>query len=165
MQTRDKHLNIRGVYGVVLLLLLAVCGYAGSYEPVSKVVSIPVIRTEYAMPTEKDDFIADILCERKQESSLLQKVVDHEYTDQETRQESLKQITENAKNAEIESDVTALLEGIGYFQSACVNNAHGLTILLKEEYISGQERVRLIDAVGSLASCSPGNIKIILTKK
>ena len=165
MQKRDNHLYIRGVYGVVLLLLLAVCGYAGSYKPASQTVSIPVIRTEYAMPIEKDDFIAGILSERKQESSLLQRVVDHENTDPETRQEALKQITENAKNAEIESDVTALLEEIGYSQSACVNNAHGLTILLKEENISDQERLRLIDAVGSLAACSPGNIKIILTKK
>ena len=165
MQTRNKRLNTRGVYGVVLLLLLAVCGYAGSNEPTSQAVSIPVIRTEYTMPIEKNDFITDTLSEREQEVSLLQRVVDDEYADPETKKEALKQITENAQNAEIESDVTTLLEEIGYSQAACVNNAHGLTIIIKDEYISDQERLRIIDAVSSLAACSPGNIKIILTKK
>ena len=67
---------------------------------------------------------------------------------------------------ELETQATAILEGMGAEDALVISGAQGLTMLLPQKFGLGETtRNRLLNAVGGLSGMENGQLKIILIKK
>lgn len=163
--------RIRAMGCVLLLALLAVCGWMGaSRDSGVQTVSVPVTRNvleaeEIAQATN-EEIKARLETERKQELDMLEGVLTDGRADDATVRSALLQKSEIAARMENEAQTEALLAGMGYGDALCVSGAQMLTLILPEQSLESQEdRVRVIDAVSAQSGVSAENVKIILIKK
>lgn len=166
MRVSDKY---RSVLGMLLLSLLAVCGYMGSEKESVQTVSVSVSRTQYEMSELGEDTIESardhLNQERENEMELLKSVADNEEADAEHRQDALEQIAQVAARMEIEAQVKACLMEMGIEKALPVLGAQGLTIFCTKDSLGEElDRLRIIDAVCGVSGYEARDIKIILTK-
>lgn len=160
----------RGVIGALLLSLLAVCGFAGAAEPPAQTVSVPVIRTQYMMEDGMDESVESaqsrLSRDRERELELLRGVAENEFSDEELRYDALKQIDEIVQRMEIEARAKACLTELGFSDALPIVSAQGLTIICpSDSFRHEEERLSAINAVCSVSTYEPRDIKIILAKK
>ena len=76
------------------------------------------------------------------------------------------QIAQLSSRMEIEAEVTACLNEMGFDPVLVVTGNQGMTLICPLETMQDEtERVRMIDAVQSVSGYDAGAIKIILAKK
>lgn len=161
--------GVRAAGCAILLVLLAVCGYAGAKEQTAQTLSVPMtVKTldaqEIAAAT-MEDIRQRLNNEREQELMLLQSVIDHPQADEKTLQSALEQKTQIAQRMELEAQTQASLACMGYEDAAVVCGAQTVTVIVPQKSAeSEQDRVRLIDAAVSQTQAAPEDVKIILAK-
>ena len=170
MMEDKRTTRLRGLGGLMLLALLAACGYMGSRQQETQTVSVAVTRQSYALESESADAAQDaaarLMAERNSELALLREVIASGETDGQTRKDALAQMNDIAARMEYEAQTVACLEQMGLEDVAAVCGAQMLTILAPYDHITTDaEKTRVIDAVCSLTGFEAGDIKIILTKK
>ncbi len=163
---------LRVFCGVLLLALLGVCGYMGASrrENVQSVVSLPVTRTEL-----KDDAIGGgsmaqirekMNRQRTEELALLDSVIADAGAASAAKEDALAQKAQIADRMELETQATAILEGMGAENALVVSGTQGLTMLLPQEFgLDETTRNRLLNAVSGLSGLENRQLKIILIKK
>lgn len=162
-------IGVRSASCAILLLLLAVCGYAGAREQTTATLSVPVtyetMDAAQVSGSTMEEIRAKLSGEREQELSLLQSVIDHPQSDEQTVQRALEQKTQIAQRMELEAQTQASLAYMGYEDAAVVCGAEAVTVFVPwQSAQSEQDRVRLIDAAASQTQAEPDAIKIILAK-
>jgi len=162
----NKH---RSVLGMILLSLLAVCGYMGTAQEPVRAVSVSVSRTLYEMEELEADTLESARVrlnqERENELQLLKSVADNEGSDGVLRQEALDQIAQIAGRMEIEAQVQACLIEMGFEKALPVSGAQGMTVICSSGSMEEEtDRLRIIDTVCSVSGYEARDIKIILTK-
>ena len=160
----------RGLCGASLLLMLGISGYIGTRERALQAVSVPVSRVSYVVEENEEDSFEraseKLRAEREREVALLQKVVEDDDIDSETRRDASSQITVLAERMELEHRLEVCLEEMGFNQTACISSANGITVICPMDCIEGDhDRLRMIDAICGLTGHDAGDIKIILSKK
>ena len=171
---QEKIKNRLSVYsrkmgGVLLLALLAACGYAGASRTGVRAVSLPVQRMvlEGAQAREETaQSAAERLAQdRAEELALLAGVLSSESVDEATRQSALAQQVQIAERMEAEAQARACLAQMGYEGAEAVSGAQIMTVLLPAASVGGEtDAARVIDAVSSQTGVAPENVKLILTR-
>lgn len=159
--------RVRGISCVLLLALLAVCGYIGAGNTEKpQTVSVAMTR-ETITPTDSAQGADERLAaQRQEEIDMLQGVIDNPQTDESTRQSALAQVTQIAERMELEAQAVACLEQMGFSGVSAVCGAQMMSLILPYDDIkSGDDQIRIIDAVCGQTGFSPDSVKIILTKK
>ena len=160
--------RIRGAVCVLLLALLAVCGYAGSGGRETRMVSVDVTRQTLSVDTQDSaqDAAARLAMQREEELSLLQGVIDSEDAGAQTREDARAQLMQLVRRMEIEAQSTACLAQMGYEDAAAMCGAQLLSLFIPYVNINGEEdTARIVDVVCGVSGFEPGDVKIILTKK
>ena len=161
--------SFRKAGGVLLLALLAACGYAGASRGGVRAVSLPVQRTVMGgaqAEAEQAQTAAERLRQdRAQELALLSGVLSSEDVDEATRQSALAQQVQIVDRMEAEAQARACLEEMGFEGAQAVTGAQIMTVLLSAAQVGGEaDAARIIDAVSSLTGVAPENVKLILTR-
>lgn len=170
MEMGTKIRKNRSILGIVLLSLLAICGVMGFRREAVQTVSLPVSRTGYELSALQTDSAQSarvrLAREREKEIEMLRCVAGNEASDDALRRDALAQIVEVSGRMELETQVEACLEEMGYAQALPVCSAQGITIICPGGSVGKEEdRLRVIDAVCSVSGYEAGDIKIILAKK
>lgn len=162
---------VRAACGGLLLLLLAVCGYAGASRTQSaQAVSVPVTQRtitggELAAATAqqvREKLVAD----REAEIALLDSVIADASASMQTRDSALAQKAQIAGRMENEAQIEAALYAMGCAGTSAVCGAQTVTVITPEQNVGGEaEKTRLIGAVCAQTGLSAENVKIILIKK
>lgn len=162
--------GIRGGACVLLLALLAVCGYSGANSMPAKTTSAP-IETRTILEGDPssmtyEDIRAQHESDRQQELDLLSSVIADINADQETKNSALAQKTQITQRMETEAQVRAALLHMGYKDVAAVCGAQQLTVIVPAGQISSDEdSVRIVDASTAVSGFDASSVKIILVKK
>lgn len=160
--------RVRGISCVLLLALLAVCGYIGADTERTQTVSVSMTR-ETMPPYTADssqDAASRLKAQREEEIALLQGVIDDSRTEGATRQSALTQMTQIVSRMEMEAQSAACLARMGYEGASAVCGAELMTLLVPYDVISEEsDKTRIIDAVCGVTGFDAGSVKIILTKK
>ena len=163
---------LRVFCSVLLLALLGVCGYMGAMrrENVQSVVSLPVTRTELEGDAIGGSSMTQIrekmMRQRTEELALLDSVIADAGTASAVREDALAQKAQIAGRMELETQATAILEGMGAEDALVISGAQGLTMLLPQKFgMDEMTRNRILNAVGGLSGMENGQLKIILIKK
>ena len=159
----------RAAISILLLVLLAVSGYAGTTQKSVCAVSVPVTYqtiSAWEVSVETMQEVQERLRqERMQEMELLDSVIVQAGGSGETAEHALAQKAQLAGRMETESRVRAALAYMGYTQVNVVCGAGSLTLIAPWQYVSGeQERVKLIAAAADQAQIPAECVKIILPK-
>ena len=168
--TQTRLRGARGVGGILLLTLLAVCGYIGTRQENVQTVSVAVTRQSYPLEEFTVDSVQDaamrLQLERDEELSLLREVAQNSGADVQTKADALAQMADIAERMEYEAQVDACLAQMGLNDAHAVCGAQMMTIMLPyASDVDDAQKVRVIDAVCSLTGFDAGDIKIIITKK
>jgi len=160
----------RGILGMVLLSLLAVCGYMGTQNEVTQTVSVSGSRARYETDMLEMESLESarkrLNRERETELEILQSVAESENSDDALRRNALEQLTVIAGRMELEGRLMACLEEMGYDQALPVLGAQGMTVICPSGSLNKEEeRLRVINAVCGVSGYEARDIKIILTKK
>lgn len=153
----------------LLLVLLAVCGYAGASRTPVQAVSVPIVQStlesEAAAPASHEEIRARLNAQREQEMQLLESVLADAKTDEATAKSALAQKEALAWRMENEASAEALLEGMGFAGALSVCGAQVMTVILPQgQAQTDAERLRVIDAVCAQTGIKAEDIKIILAK-
>ncbi|MBQ4609192.1 MAG: SpoIIIAH-like family protein [Clostridia bacterium] len=153
-----------------LLLLLAVCGYAGASREETRRVSVPVVyetmtAQEISLRSMEETRLR-LREEREREVQLLQRVIDDPAAGEETAEQARKQMLQLTERMDSEARTQAALEYMGYTQVAVVCGAQSVSVIApvwtaQEE----QDRIRIIDAAAAQTRLPAEAVKIILSKK
>ncbi len=164
--------TLRVFCSVLLLLLLGVCGYMGAArrESVQSVVGLPVTRTELEGDAIGGSSMTQIRekmkRQRMEELALLDSVIADAGTTSAAKEDALTQKAQIVGRMELETQATAILEGMGAEDALVISGAQGLTMLLPQKFgLDETTRNRLLNAVGGLSGMENGQLKIILIKK
>ena len=158
----------RKMGGVLLLALLAACGYAGASRGGVRAVSLPVQRTvmdgAQAQSAQAQTAAERLRQDRAEELALLSAVLSGENVDEATRQSALAQQVQIAQRMEMEAQARACLLQMG-FEAEAVSGAQIMTVLLPAASVANEtDAARVIDAVSSQTGVAPENVKLILTR-
>lgn len=136
--------------GAALLMLLAVCGYAGAYRA-DTAVSVPV---------------TVVYEQENQASALLDSVIKDPEVSKETKDSALAEKVKIAKRLDKEAQAEKLLCEMGFEGTSVLCSEAGVTIVTTEKNAASEkERTRMTGAVSGLLGTSGEDIKIILAKK
>lgn len=168
---KDKlSVGIRSCACILLLALLAVCGYSGANPPSAKTTSAPV-ETRTILEGEPSDMAYDDIRaqhdnDRQRELDLLASVIADPNADQETKNSALAQKAQIAQRMETEAQVRAALLHMGYEDVAALCGAQQLTLIVPAGQIRSEEdSVRIVDAAMAVSGFDASAVKIILVKK
>lgn len=162
---------LRVFCGVLLLALLGVCGYMGANRQGNvQSVSLPVTRTELEGDAIGGGSMAQVRekmnRQRTEELELLDSVIADAGTTSTAKEDALAQKAQIAGRMELETQATAILEGMGAENVLVIGGTQGLTMLLPQEFgMDEATRNRLLNAVGGLSGMENRQLKIILIKK
>ena len=158
---------LRVFCSVMLLMLLGICGYAGSARTknVPSAVSLPVIRTELEGDAIGGGSIAEVRArlnrQREEELALLDGVIADAGGDSAAKEAALAQKTQIAERMEREAQMTAVLEGMGAEGALAVCGAQGVTLLVPQTFgMDENARNRLLNAVGGSSGSETAQLKI-----
>lgn len=170
MECKKKQRKGTCVLGLMLLCFLVVCAYMGSSEVKVQTVSAAISRTKYDAVLANVNSVAsakgDLQKERENEIAMLYDVADRAGEDERLKKDALMQIAQLSARMEIEAEVTACLNEMGFDPVLVVTGNQGMTLICPLETMQDEtERVRMIDAVQSVSGYDAGDIKIILAKK
>lgn len=162
---------MRTACSVMLLALLAVCGYMGaSRGGDTQAVSVPLIQrtltqqeiTAYSM----EEIRVRLAGEREAEIALLDSVLAEPSASSTTKNSALSQKTQIASRMENEAQTVAALEMMGFADVAAVCGAQTMTIMTPAQNVQKEsDRARMIAAAAGQTGMGPESIKIILIKK
>ena len=170
MECKKKQRKGTCVLGLTLLSFLVVCAYMGSREEKVQTVSAAISRTKYDAVLADVNSVAsakeELKIERENEIAMLYDVADRAGEDELLKKDALMQIAQLSSRMEIEADVTACLNEMGFDSVLVVTGNQGITLICSLETMQDEtERIRMIDAVQSISGYDAGDIKIILAKK
>lgn len=171
MTTKHRpSVGMRTVCCAMLLVLLAVCGYAGTQEPSVQTAAVPVSRQILTGKEISASSVADTRTRldeaRRQEIALLDSVLADPDAGSETHRSALEQKTSLAKRMEHEAQLEAALSYMGYGSLAVICGAQTVTVFVPvETALEEAGRVRIIDEAASQTGFAPEDVKIILAKK
>lgn len=138
------------ICGAALLVLLAVCGYAGAYRT-DTAVSVPV---------------TVIYEEENQAVEILDSVIKDPTASRETKDGALAEKVKIAKRLDLEKQAEKMLCEMGFENTSVLYAKEGVTIVTTEKNAdSEKKRTRMTGAVSGLLGVSGEDIKIILAKK
>jgi len=151
-----------------LLALLAVSSYAGAKR--LEVPDVPIVIETVSAQVAAMDTIgqtqARLASGRGQALALLQSVLEDPQADEASRRQALAEKTRIASRMETEAAVHALLEYMGFSDTAVVAGESALNIIAPWQTAENEHnRVRMIDAAVSTSGFSAEAVKIILAKK
>lgn len=160
---------VRPAGAASLLMMLAICSFAGTSEP-AKTVSVPMERVvlsgEQMSACSMENTRQRLRSERERELALLDSVADHPAAEQETRRNALEQKTSIALRMEQEAAIEAALSYMGFGDTAVICGAQEVTVFAPvSEAGEEKNRIRMIDAAVSHGGVSPDDVRIILAKK
>lgn len=166
----NNGLSIGGrLTGLLLIVILAICAYAGA-EQNERTVSVSAVRTSYAAEPDEMER-ASSAAERSKKSrdtqiALLKEVIGNEQTDQEKKSDAIRLLGDMAERSAIEAQVLECLDGMGIKQADVICGVQMLTVILSEsELRDSAQRTRIFDAVSELSGYEAGDVKIIIAKK
>ena len=149
-QKIKKESVFRMACGAALLMLLAVCGYAGAYQA-DTAVSVPV-----TVVYEKEN----------QAAALLDGIIKDPAASQKAKDNALDEKVKIAKRMDKEAQAEKLLCEMGFEDTSVLCGEMGVTIVTTEKNAASEkERTRMTGAVSGLLGISGEDIKIILAKK
>lgn len=154
---------------MLLLALLAVCGYAGASQNDVQAVSLPVTYetiSAWELSGETMESVRERLAqEREREIALLDSVIENPEASSALVAQALAQKTQLTERMETEAQTRAALAYMGYAQVGVISGTDMLTLITPWQYVQEeQDRVRLIDTAAGQAQISPEYVKIILSK-
>lgn len=157
----------RKMGGVLLLALLAACGYAGASRGDVRAVSLPVQRTvmegAQAQDAGAQSAAERLRQDRAEELALLSGVLSSQSVDEATRQSALAQQVQITQRMEAEAQARACLVQMGFEGAEAVSGAQIMTVLLPAASVGGEtDAARIVDAVSSQTGVAPENVKLIL---
>jgi len=170
MNSHSKRKSIpRSICGVVLLVLLGLCGYSGAGRNQTKAVSVPVIiklqdeNTRSFRSVEETHSILE--AEREREIELLNSVIENPLADASLIETALKQKTELVLSMEREARTAAALSYMGFGRTAVVCGAQTMSVFVPFSYMEQEHAdTRIVDCVCTQTGFLPENVKIILSK-
>ncbi len=160
----------RFVGGMMLVLLLAACSYAGGRQETVQTVSVPVVTTALE-DSEMTAYTAQMTREalklaRTQTLSMLEAVIADERAANSTVAQALEQQRKLAVHIEREAQAQAALELAGYPQAAVSCGDASVSVFVPYEIFSDErDRIRVIDCICSQTGVPAQDVKIILSKK
>lgn len=169
VEKETRHDMGRMVGGMLLLAVLAVCGYAGAAQPVAQMVSIPMTYEPISAWEISEETMESVRAglerERQQEIALLDSVLSRVDAPQMLVDQALMQKTQLAARMETEAKTKAALSYMGYPQVNVLCGADKMTLFVPWQYASdAAERVKLIAAAADQAQIPAEHVKIILPK-
>jgi len=159
---------LRYVCCAVLLGVLAVSSYAGGKTSHTPAVPVMIeIMPDQVLAASTMEKTSERLETRRQESLLLlQSVIDDPQTDETSRKRALEEKTGIAARMEKEASLEALLDYMGFGQTAVIMGEDTLSIVAPWQAAENERsRVQMIDAAAGQSGLSAEAIKIILAKK
>ena len=169
MKKMEKRLRRMACIG--LLLLVVICSYAGSAQPAVQAVSVPVTLQavpETALTAQPISQVVERLAdEREKVLSKLQDIAAQPGADEKTIEKIMGEKAEFIRRMETEAEICALLQGMGFADTAVVIGETGAVSIIAPWQIAENEqnRLRMIDAAAYHAGVAPDSVKIILSKK
>lgn len=151
-----------------LLALLAVSSYGGRERIEAPVVPVLIetVSGEVLAASTMQQTGERLERQRKEALLLLQSVLDDPNADEASKKQALAEKTRIASRMETEAAVQALLEHMGFEQTAVVMGEGIIHIISPWQTAENeQNRVRMIDAATSQSGFSADAVKIILAKK
>lgn len=164
-QTRENR-PLRAALTVGLLVMLAVCGWAGGMSGVESVsTSVPVTRTVWQQTQQRETMeeTKQRLAEaRMEELALLDSVIENTDTNTSTRQSALTQKAEIARRMENEAAAEASLALMDIGRAAVVCSQI-VTVFLEcpQGETDAQTAARITETVSAQTGCARENVKII----
>ena len=157
----------------LLIMLLAACTAAGSYE-VPAAVSLPVTIAEHKDVNKMDggqpessslSQIRDRLNKSREEELKLLDETSAGSADAMTKRYAQTQMADIAARMEREANASAVLSAMGYDDFAVCCGAEIMSAFLTQESDDDEgKRIRLIDAIAQQTGLEAGSVKIILVK-
>ena len=155
--------------GFLLLILLAVCGFAGASRGGVQSVSVPVERQilgeEWEQRSNNMSTAERLARDRREEIEMLDGIIENADTDQATRQSALAQKTQLVGRMELEAQARACLGEMGFLEAQVVCGAQMMTVLLPSSDVAkAGDGARIVSTVADQTGTEPQNVKIILVK-
>lgn len=165
----DSGKGLRTLGGMLLLSLMAVCAYAGTRQEPARVVNAEIKRSvleSAAYPAAERQVKEKGPKQREEELALLEFVAQNEAADAKTRQDALKQMKEIADRMEIEAQMQACLESMGFADTQTICTGNVLTVIVNQTQMDAEHAsTRILDAACGITGFEAGDIKIIIAKK
>ena len=157
---KDRILNGLMLVTVAAALFLTLIRGAPDVETA---FDAPVVSYPTAAPTVTPH-PADLYRQRRVESrqlerSMLQTLIDSEYTAPETRLLAQEQMMETARQMETELAVEAALAGKGYGEALCVVRENTVTVMTGTE-LTAADAALLLDIIREASGAAPENIRM-----
>ncbi|MBR3795226.1 MAG: SpoIIIAH-like family protein [Clostridia bacterium] len=166
---RRTYSCIRAAESVLLLTMLAVCGYAGAQQEAVQSVSVPVVYEVLSAWEISEEAMEDVSVrlgrEREREIAMLDSVIANQDASAELVAQALAQKMQLSERMEREARTKAALSYMGYPQVNVICGEDKMTIVAPWQYASdSSERVKLIAAAADEAQLPVECVKIILPK-
>ena len=155
--------------GCAALLALLVASSSAAAKPV-QMAGVPVsaytVSTQELAGVSMEEINNKLDDQRGQALAVLQSVIDDPKAKGEQISAALDKKTQIAARMETEAAICALLDHMGFGQTAVVMGEESLSIVAPWQTAENeQNRVRMIDAAASQSGLPAGAVKIILAKK
>jgi len=165
-QTVSRVLRYAGC--AVLLGVLALSGYAGGKPDHTPLVPVMIetVSDQVIAASSMEKTNENLANKRREALLLLQSVIDDPQADEASRKQAFEEKSRIASRMETEASLEALLEHMGFGQTAVIMGENTLSIVAPWQAAENEHsRVQMIDAAVDQSGLSAEAVKIILAKK